>query len=150
MAYIKTSWKLTLWYTESLWTYEKGVQLTFTIDATAHAFGPSGSALRFFNINTVTPKSKCRYLSFSTRGLRVPQITREKRWIHFLIIAIHKIPGEETRQQLQQFRAMLKIRISVLSLFVVVTQSHSLWTSHSVRVLTDWYTFARSTLLFVH
>jgi hypothetical protein len=80
----------------SLLTVEEGVQLTFTTDATKHSFGPSGRELGFFNTNTVTPKSKCRHQSLSTRGLTFPQIKREKQ-IHFLIITIHNIPGK-TRQ----------------------------------------------------
>ena len=79
MAYIKTSWKLTLWHADSLWSLENGVQLTFTIDATAHVFHPSGRELWFFNTNIITPKSKCRHQSLSTRGITVPQIKREKR-----------------------------------------------------------------------
>lgn len=59
MAYIKNSWKLTLWH--AVLDFRRFVQLTFTIDATAHAFRPSDRELCFFNTNTVTPKSKCRH-----------------------------------------------------------------------------------------
>lgn len=78
MAYIKTSWKLTLWHADSLWTFEERVQLTFTTDETARAFRPSGREFFFFDTNTVTPKSKSRHQSLSTRGLPFPQIKCEK------------------------------------------------------------------------
>jgi len=67
MAYIKTSWKLTLWHADSLWSLENGVQLTFTIDATAHALRPLGREL-CFSILTPLPPNQNVATSHSVPG----------------------------------------------------------------------------------
>jgi len=54
-ATLHGSWKLTLWHADSLWTLE-GVQLNFTVDATAHAFSPSGRGFFFLILIPLPPK----------------------------------------------------------------------------------------------